>query len=329
MEGRILTVVAPCAVSVIEGLRIRDGVMLRTPVVLLIFNRVEPTKQVFARIAQARPKVLFIVADGPRTDVPEDRERCLEVRRVVEKIDWDCSVHRNYSDPNLGLKERVASGLDWVFDQVEEAIILEDDCLPDPTFFPFCEKLLEEFEQDERVMMIAGTNYLLDRLQIEDSFLFSRYFSIWGWATWARAWKKYDRSLTDWSDLKKRKILKAMYPQRYFRRRLSNWFDLAQSGQIETWDIQWFYSCLFNNGLCIVPRVNLVSNIGDEGTHASRDRKNIGLPTFSLDLESIQRPRFVVPSQEYDATLIRQRFLLQRPRRILRRVLEEVGLALA
>src|SRR5687767_13684909 len=164
----------------------------RTPVALLVFNRPQATARVFEAVARARPPRLLVVADGPRADRPDDGELCHQTRAIIERVDWPCEVMKDYSDTNLGCRKRVSSGLDWVFSNVADAIILEDDCLPEPSFFPFCEELLERYRDDERVAMIRAGNFLEGRRVASTSYYFSRWFHIWGWATWARAWKHND-----------------------------------------------------------------------------------------------------------------------------------------
>ena len=154
--------------------------MTSTPVAFIIFNRPDTTKRVFAEIAKARPPKLLVIADGPRADHPADVEKCAAVRAIIDGVDWDCEVLKNYSDVNLGCKRRVSSGLDWVFDTVEEAIILEDDCLPHPTFFRFCEEMLEKYRDDKRIAMISGDNLQFGRKRTGYSYYFSRYPHIWG-----------------------------------------------------------------------------------------------------------------------------------------------------
>src|SRR4030095_1100293 len=132
---------------------------LQTPVALLIFNRPETTARVLAEIRNARPAKLLIIGDGPRPGEPADAERCLAARAAAANIDWGCEVLKNYSDVNLGCGQRPASGLDWVFQNVDRAIIMEDDCLPHPTFFRFCDELLEHYRDDERVMTVSGNNF--------------------------------------------------------------------------------------------------------------------------------------------------------------------------
>jgi len=273
---------------------------LTTPIAFLIFNRPDTTKRVFEAIRQARPPLLLVVADGPRPGRPGEAELCNASRAIVERVDWPCRVLKNFSGENLGCKGRISSGLDWVFSEVEEAIILEDDCLPDASFFPFCQQLLERYRHDERVMMIGGTNYLLDRLKIPESYLFSRYFPIWGWATWRRAWEKYDISMKDWPRLKSDGQLQPLYSQGFMRNHVSRMFDAAYHERINTWDIQWFYSCLFNNGLSVIPQVNLISNIGLVGTHTSDDTRNNFFPVFPMNTEQLRHPELVSANFSYD-----------------------------
>src|SRR5579871_4386735 len=166
---------------------------LTTPVALIVFNRPDTTRQVFQEIRRVRPPVLLVVADGPRRDHPEDEQLCRETRAVAEEVDWPCQVLTEYSDVNLGCRHRPASGLDWVFSQVEEAIILEDDCVPHPSFFRFCSELLSRYRDDARIGTIAGTNVQGGRKRGGASYYFSKYPTIWGWASWRRAWALYDR----------------------------------------------------------------------------------------------------------------------------------------
>ena len=171
---------------------------LTKPVVLIIFNRPKLTEVVFQAIREAKPPKLFLVADGPRPNRPDDIPRCAAARKVVEKVDWDCEVLRNYADENMGCGCRPASGITWVFSQVEEAIILEDDCVPSPSFFPFCQELLDRYRTDERVMHIGGMNWQSGHRRSPFSYFFSKYPQCWGWATWRRAWAHYDFTMRYW-----------------------------------------------------------------------------------------------------------------------------------
>lgn len=175
---------------------------LSTAIAFCIFNRPDRTQQVFQAIREAQPSQLLVIADGPRSGHPNDLEDCQITRSIIDQVDWDCEVLTNFSDINLGCRQRISSGLDWVFEQVEEAIILEDDCLPDPSFFPYCQELLERYRDTPEVMMISGNNFQFGHNPVEHSYYFSHYGHVWGWATWRRAWQKYDNSLAQWPQLR-------------------------------------------------------------------------------------------------------------------------------
>ena len=243
--------------------------MLKTPVAFIIFKRPDTTKKVFETIRQAKPSKLFIIADGPHKERGGEAEKCAATRAIIDSIDWDCEVLKNYSEINLGCKERVATGLDWVFSIVEEAIILEDDCLPDLTFFRFCEKLLEKYRDDKRIMTICGTNVKGEWKSNIQSYHYSYYGKGWGWASWRRAWKHFDLSMSHWSqpEIKKR-IRDVLNNREEYQKRVQK-FDNAYWGKTTSWDAQWLFARLSQSGLAIVPSVNLVENIGfgEEATH--------------------------------------------------------------
>jgi len=274
---------------------------LTTPVAFFIFNRAETTARVFEAIRQARPPRLLVVADGPRPAQPDDPAKCAATRAIVDRIDWDCEVSRNFSDVNLGCKRRISSGLDWIFSEVEEAIILEDDCLPAPSFFHFCQDLLERHRDDERIMIISGNNFQSGRKRTDHSYYFSKYSHIWGWASWRRAWRLYDVEMKSWPEYKKsgriRSVCEGRDEQRYWTRR----FDHAFSGGVDTWDYQLLYACWYHNRLTALPESNLVSNIGFGGdaTHvALQDDDASNLPV--TDIWEIRRPALVERHREAD-----------------------------
>lgn len=246
---------------------------LTTPVALLIFNRPLTTKRVFDEIRKARPRQLFVVADGPRTE--QEREQCTRAREVLNGVDWDCEVHTNYSEINLGCKKRVSSGIDWVFSHVERAIILEDDCLPHPTFFRFCEELLEKYKDNPNVMHISGDNFQAKNKNFlcAESYYFSNISHIWGWATWRRAWSHYDVNITQWPIVKKQKLLYRIFNDEATVARWEDKFQQYYEQNINSWDGQWSFACLIHHGLCIMPCVNLISNIGfgKDSTHTKED----------------------------------------------------------
>lgn len=236
--------------------------MLSTPVAFLVFNRPETTARVFARIAEARPERLLLIADGPRPGHPSDAVRCAEVRRMVQNVDWPAEVLTNFSDENLGCGRRISSGLSWVFDQVEEAIVLEDDCLPAPGFFRFCEELLGRYRDDNRIGIISGDNFIHPKLSTPDSYYFSRYAHIWGWATWRRTWAQYDFKISRLAEAKRNRHFRNLFSQGTTATYWEGIFERVARGEIDTWDYQLQFASLLGEWLNVMPARNLVSNIG-------------------------------------------------------------------
>ena len=248
---------------------------MKTPVVFLIFNRPDTTARVFAEIRRAKPPKLLVVADGPRTDQRGEEELVAATRAIVDQVDWPCEVIKNYSDTNLGCKKRVSSGIDWVFSTVEDAIILEDDCLPDPSFFPFCEELLEKYRNDERIGQIGGVNFQFGDNATEYSYYFSRYSHIWGWASWRRAWQGYDVEIKNWKEVRKTKQLQGIFEGKEVIDYWTDIFNRVYYNKIDTWDYQWSFHLMINRMLTILPHVNLVSNIGfnRDATHTTGESR--------------------------------------------------------
>lgn len=251
---------------------------VNTPVAFIVFNRPTLTERVFRVISEAKPRQLFLVADGPRSDRPGEAESCAAVRAIVDRVDWECEVHRNYSDANLGCGLRISSGLNWVFSIAGRAIILEDDCLPHPTFFRFCEELLDRYDRDERVGAISGDNFNITPRK-SASYFFSIFPLIWGWATWARAWKHHDLAMQAWPKARKTALLRKLFWDRASRKYWQYLFDETFRRKIDTWDYQWTFACWLRSFLTVVPEVNLVSNIGldENSTH-----------TFESSTEALQ-----------------------------------------
>lgn len=257
---------------------------LNTPVAFLIFNRPEVTARVFEQIRKVRPAMLLVVADGPRPNHPGDEEKCRMARAVVEQVDWPCQVQKQYAAANMGCRNRVSSGLDWVFSLAPEAIILEDDCLPHPSFFPFCASLLECYRDDPRVMHISGDNFYSPAAAYASSYRFSRYAHVWGWATWRRAWRLYDVQLRAWQARERPSYLLNRFPRRNEQVYWKRIWDSVAAGKAGTWDHQWGFACLANGGKCVVPNVNLVSNIGfgSEATHTAGASSVACLPAYEM-----------------------------------------------
>lgn len=298
---------------------------MKTPVALLIFNRLETTARVFAEIRKARPPQLLIIADGPRAGHPGDEEKCRATRAIVEHPDWDCEVLKNYSDVNLGTGQRPASGISWIFENVEEAIILEDDCLPHPTFFRFCDELLEYYRDDKRVMTISGNNFQYGVRRAAESYYFSIYPHTWGWATWRRAWQLYDFEARDWSQLRETKWLREALGDRDAAAHWRSVFDSVSSTS-DGWDYQWIFCCWAQNALGVVPNVNLISNIGwgDDATHTKTlDHPSANLATEAMSFPLIH-PHYMAINREADRFTLQNHFVGWSPklyRRLKRRVL--------
>jgi len=246
---------------------------METPVIFIIFNRPDNAGVVFEKIREAKPKKLYVVADGPRENKFGEKEKCEETRKIIEKIDWDCEVIKDYSEINLGCDKRVTSGITNAFQFFESAIILEDDCVPNASFFRFCEEMLEKYKNDERIMTVSGNNFLFEKKTIiKDSYYFSAYSYIWGWATWKRAWNKHDREMTACPNIGK-----------------------------NTWDIQWAFSCMNQKGLTIIPRENLVSNIGfgKNSTHTKIKSQTANMATYEMDFP-LSHPKLIMKNEIAD-----------------------------
>ncbi len=302
--------------------------MIKYPVVFIIFKRPDTTEKVLTAIRQAKPEKLFVIADGPRTERTGEAEQCKATRAIIERVDWNCEVITNYSEVNLGCAKRVSSGLDWVFEQVEEAIILEDDCVPHPTFFPFCEELLDKYRYDTRIASISGQNVQFGRKRTNYSYYFSRYNHCWGWASWRRAWQHFDFQMKLWTEVKENKLLENILDT---SQEVDMWTDTLDStycGHLDSWATKWTLACWLQSGLCILPNVNLISNIGfgTDSTHFTSDQLSPyeNIPTETIDFP-LKHPPFVFQNFQADSftqkTLFKQaqiQMLKQKINRLLK-----------
>ncbi|MGZ3767752.1 MAG: hypothetical protein ACXVA2_24025, partial [Mucilaginibacter sp.] len=244
---------------------------LNTPVLFVVFNRPETTSLVFEAIRDAQPKYLYIASDGPRLNNDSDAEKCQIVRKIVANITWDCEVKTLFREENLGCGLGPVSAYDWFFKNEEEGIILEDDCLPDPSFFRYCQELLEKYRCDTRVMHISGSNFQKGWQNDHDySYYFSSYPHEWGWATWRRAWQLYDFGVERYPELIKKKYFKNYFGSLAERNyRLAKIKRSYNNPKANWWDYQWSFALFVNSGLSVIPNVNLIENIGfgSEATH--------------------------------------------------------------
>jgi len=243
---------------------------VKSAVLFLVFNRPETTLRVFETIKAARPKKLYIAADGPRAERTGEQERCNQVRQIATSVDWSCEVKTLFRDRNYGCKLGVSSGIDWFFSQEEEGIILEDDILPMPSFFEYCDYLLQYYREDERIGLISGCNFIANRFKPKESYFFSRHNHIWGWATWRRAWMHYDVNMRDWPAWRDENGLKMISgSNRLFESYWQDTFENAYLSRIDTWDYQWTFTCWKHGMLSVLPMYNLINNIGfgPDATH--------------------------------------------------------------
>lgn len=283
------------------------------PILLVTFNRPDNAQKIFEAVRQVRPQKLYLFSDAPRKGNATDADKVNECRSLVEKVDWPCDVKTKFESENLGCGPGPMSAITWMFQQEDKGIILEDDCLPHASFFTYCKVMLEKYEQDERVMHIAGTRWNEEyKVEGTDHF-FSSIGHIWGWATWKRAWKFYDYEMRTWDKRKGRKLIKSRLGDRLLSEFWVDSFEYTfRNNPVmrHAWDYQWQYTLFKNNGLSVVPNVNLVSNIGVQGVHSSEndtDKTSFHRQTWHwMDKKQQQK---VTPHQEFDLYHIRHFFM--------------------
>jgi GR25 family glycosyltransferase involved in LPS biosynthesis len=276
-------------------------IQVKTPILFLIFNRPDTTAKVFERIREIKPKKLFVSADGPRANKHGEAERCEETRRIIDGVDWECEVHRNFSSENLGCKRGVVKGITWFFENVEEGIIIEDDCILEDSFFTFTEEMLERYRNDQRIMHIGAANFQDGKVRGDASYYFSKLCHVWGWATWRRAWKNYDVQIKSFEKFKAEngiaKILKDEKMQAHWMKLFQTVYDNA----LDTWDFQWVYTVWEQGGMSVIPNVNFVSNIGfgEDATH-TMDSAHVLAENKTGKLGEIIHPEKMEPDEEAD-----------------------------
>ncbi len=302
-----------------------------TPILLIIFNRPDTTFRVFEKVRLLKPAKLYIAADGPRANNVEDSENCRLARSVIEKIDWKCKVFKLFRTENLGCGKAVSSAINWFFEQEEEGIILEDDCLPDDTFFSFCQTLLSYYRNDERIMHIGGSNFQEGIRRGEGSYYFSAMVHVWGWATWKRAWKNYDFDLKDADDFIKQDKIGKYFSDETVKNYWHSIFKNMQLHKIDTWDYQWHFTVWNYGGLAIIPQHNLISNIGfgTEATHTKGESEWANQPT--IPITHIIHPATVTQNAEADLFTFYSHYTSPakqtKPRSILNRIATRIGLS--
>ncbi len=258
----------------------------------------------FESVRKAQPSRLYVAADGPRRDRAAEAQACDETRRIATSVDWPCVVQTLFRSGNLGCRVGVSTAIDWFFEHEEEGIILEDDCVPSASFFPYCAELLERFRDDQRIMCISGDNFQRGRSVTPYSYYLSRYMHCWGWATWRRAWRLYDRDMALWPEFRDAQGLRAWSDgDDAFARYWTEIFDAAAAGKIDSWAYRFLFTCWAHNGLSCLPERNLVSNIGfgEESTHTTEtDHWQSCLPADELSFP-LKHPPFIFRSADADA----------------------------
>ena len=293
---------------------------LKTAVLFLVFNRPDTTKQVFEAIRQAKPPKLYVAADGPRAEKPGEAEKCEKVRQIATQVDWDCDVKTLFRDKNLGCRMGVSSAIDWFFENEEEGIILEDDCLPSLSFFWFCEELLERYRRDMRVGQISGFNYGYKNKDLNYDYFFSKYPMIWGWATWKNRWENYSLVLENFEEIKNNKQFELIFSKKESDKRLKI-FTQVKAGLIDTWDYQWSFTLYKNSQFTIIPRKNFILNLGFDNDSTHTAGKN---PYEKLKLESlvsiIKHPNYIIQFKDLYKQLNNSKNIIKR---IFNRVLNQ------
>jgi hypothetical protein len=262
---------------------------LQTPVLLLIFNRPDFTQKTFDEIKKAQPKQLFVAADGQRKNNTLDAEQCPKTRAIIEQIDWPCDVKTLFRNKNLGCGKAVSSAIDWFFEQVEAGIILEDDCLPNTDFFYFCQEMLARYKNDTRIFHVNGCNFQKEQPLKDYSYCFYNFPHIWGWATWKRAWQHYDFEMKSFKNFERNKIIKDLFHEEPFQDHWFYFFKSMHEKKYNTWDFQWVYTVFMQNGLCVSPEKNLITNLG-----GPTKNNPCYIPREQMDVENIKHPPFIV-----------------------------------
>jgi hypothetical protein len=285
---------------------------MHVPVLFIIFNKREETKRVFSVIRDQRPTQLFIAADGPRLEMEGEDEKCRYVQDwVLQHIDWECDVKTLFRDRNIGCGRGPSEAISWFFEHVEEGIILEDDCLPNATFFRFSEDLLKRFRNNPRISMISGNNFQrVQPMPLAADYYFSVFPSSNGWATWKRSWQGFDYHLSSWPQVDKRKLSKFLFHDKCYSHWWITFFDrFYQLKPNDSWDYQFHYQCMVRNQLAIIPKANLVKNIGygPDATHSQNpDSYFANVPTHEFEFP-IRHPEQIV--RHYEADLFIQKML--------------------
>lgn len=275
--------------------------MFKTPILLLIFNRPDDTQQVFDRVRQIKPTHLYISSDGARSHKVGEAKQVADARKIVEQIDWNCKVHTLFRTENLGCRTAVSGGISWFFEQVERGIILEDDCVPDLSFFQFCEELLHRYQDEPKVMQIGGSNLMWQNTPQQTSYIFSKFVPIWGWATWRRAWQLMDVDMTDFYNFKINNTIADFVNVKPAQQYMLQKFEDTHLKRNSSWAYAWFYSVLLHDGVSIIPTRNLIHNIGfgEAATHMDGHPAHFAMKSEAIAFP-LKHPKTITTNQTTD-----------------------------
>jgi hypothetical protein len=269
--------------------------MFRVPILLLCWRRPAAIRQVIDAIRALEPVTIFVACDGPSLDRFGEAQKVDQTRLVIDQhIDWPCNIRRLYSEHNQGCYLGVSRAITWFFSHVEEGIILEDDCVPHPDFFPYCSTLLERYRDDTRVWCISASNFQDKQWRGDGSYYFSRYNHCWGWASWRRCWQQFDSDLSQWPNLRDSGLMNSVFEDPIERAYWSKiWQCLFDTGKPDSWAFRWFFTCLSNGGLTALPNRNLVNNVGfgEDATHTKSNQVDTAI---SEGLIVQRHPSFVL-----------------------------------
>jgi len=274
--------------------------MYNIPILFILFANPDTTAQVFERIRQVKPSKLYIAADAPRLDKQGEAQRCIETRNIIHRIDWNCEVKTLFQEKNLGPKIAVSTAITWFFEQEEMGVVLEHDCLPDPSFFPYCEELLVRYKDDNRIGHISGQNHFPGIVKNDLSYDFCSRVHIWGWASWRRVWKNYDVNFPFWEQHKDKRsfLFHNLWEEIYFSSFIPD--VLKNKNGISTWDTQYYFTVRLQNQLAIYPSVNLVTNIGIGDPNAVHTSKKKQDPPVTEIKFPLIHPSDFLPNKIFD-----------------------------
>lgn len=277
---------------------------LTTPVLLITFNRADYTRKVFEKIKEAKIPKLYVANDAPRSGNKNDEKNRADIRDMLKEIDWDCELHTLFQERNLGCGLGVSSAISWAFENEDKLIILEDDCVPNLSFFTFCDEMLEKYYHDTRIWLISGRSHQSKSKYFNNQdYIFSHYGHTWGWAIWKRCWNQFDIEMKDFPDFMKiggaNNIFSSKEEGQLFNKIYKKTF-FGAAKNFHTWDYQLGYNILKNGGLCIVPCKNLIKNIGVQGTHYDGQSNRFTNMESEEMPEVIRHPKFVIIDKGYE-----------------------------